>query len=68
MWRLHFIVGAIAFGIRVPDPLLAFSKGRCDPSNLEATLAQILPYAAAGFGAPEPGRSLRLIPTADSQK
>jgi AcrR family transcriptional regulator len=61
MWRLHFLVGAVAFGIRVPDPLLAFSNGECDPGNLEMTLSQILPYAAAGFSAPEPGKALRLI-------
>lgn len=53
-WRLHFIVGAIAFGIRVPGPLQAFSKGRCDPNNLETTLAQILPFAVKGFQSPEP--------------
>jgi AcrR family transcriptional regulator len=68
MWRLHFLVGAIAFGIRVPDPLLANSKGMCDPSNLEDTLAQILPYAAAGFRAHEPGKPLRLIQATDDGK
>jgi len=53
-WRLHFIVGAIAFGIRVPGPLRAFSKGRCDPNDLETTLIQILPFAVKGFCSPEP--------------
>ncbi|MBN2318870.1 MAG: TetR family transcriptional regulator [Acidobacteria bacterium] len=53
-WRLHFIVGAIAFGIRVPGPLRAFSKGRCDPDDLETTLAQIIPFAVKGFRSPEP--------------
>ncbi len=57
MWRLHFIVGAVTFGIRVPGPLQAFSKGRCDPANLEATLDQILPYAVAGFCAPDPAKA-----------
>ena len=52
-WRLHFIVGAIAFGIRVPGPLRAFSKGRCDPNDLETTLAQIIPFAVNGFRSPE---------------
>jgi hypothetical protein len=52
-WRLHFIVGAIAFGIRVPGPLRAFSKGRCNPDDLETTLAQILPFAVRGFQSPE---------------
>ena len=54
MWRLHFVTGAIAIGLRGPAALLAFSKGRCDPTDLEATLAQIVPYAAAGLSAPEP--------------
>jgi hypothetical protein len=54
MWRLHFVTGAIAFGLRGPNALLAFSKGRCDPGDVEAALAQMLPYAAAGFTAPEP--------------
>lgn len=54
MWRLHFVTGAIAFGLRGPNALLAFSKGVCDPGDVEATLAQMLPYAAAGFTAPEP--------------
>lgn len=54
MWRLHFVTGAIAFGLRGPNSLLAFSKGRCNPTDLEATLNQMIPYAAAGFRAPEP--------------
>lgn len=53
-WRLHFVIGAIAFGIRVPGPLRAFSKGRCDPDDLETTLAQILPFAVRGFHSPDP--------------
>ncbi len=54
MWRLHFLMGSIAFGIRVPNPLLALSKGKCDPNDLESTVAQLIPYAVAGFCAPEP--------------
>ncbi len=56
MWRLHFVVGAIAFGIRVPGPLKAVSRGNCDPCNLQSALLQILPYALEGFRAPEPVR------------
>ena len=52
MWRMHFLVGAFTFGVRVPGPLLAFSKGRCDPNDLEAALDQMLPYAVAGFHSP----------------
>jgi AcrR family transcriptional regulator len=54
MWRLHFLVGAIAFGIRIPGPLKAVSKGHCDPRNLQSVFTQILPYAIEGFCAPEP--------------
>jgi AcrR family transcriptional regulator len=55
MWRFHFLVGSIAFGVRVPDPLRAYSNGRCDPSDLGATLEQVLPFAVGGFQFPEPG-------------
>jgi AcrR family transcriptional regulator len=53
IWRLHFVMGALVFGIRQPASLTALSGGRCDPSNLDATFDQILPYAAAGFRARE---------------
>jgi hypothetical protein len=32
---------------------MALSGGRCNPNNLEAVFEQILPYAVAGFNAPE---------------
>jgi AcrR family transcriptional regulator len=54
LWRLHFIMGAIAFGLRMPGPLRAFSKGRCDPTDLEMLFAQIVPFAVRGFAAREP--------------
>lgn len=53
MWRLHFVAGALFFGIRQPASLTALSGGRCDPEDLEATFEQILPYAAAGLRAPD---------------
>lgn len=56
MWRLHFVMGALVFGIRQPASFLALSGGRCDPNDLEATFDQILPYAVAGFQAREPSR------------
>jgi AcrR family transcriptional regulator len=52
-WRLHFVAGALVFGIRQPAPLIALSGGRCNPDDLEETFNQILPYAVAGFRAPE---------------
>jgi hypothetical protein len=44
------------FGVHVPGPLPAFSKGSCDPNDLEAALNQMLPYAVAGFNSPAPPR------------
>jgi AcrR family transcriptional regulator len=57
IWRMHFIVGALTFGIRMPDALLALSKGKCDPTSLQAAFNQFLPYAIAAFNAPEPGKA-----------
>ena len=53
IWRLHFVSGALFFGIQQPASLIALSKGLCNPEDLEATFDEILPYAAAGFRAPE---------------
>jgi AcrR family transcriptional regulator len=59
MWRMHFLMGAFTFGVRNPGPLLAFSKRRCNPADLEAALNQMLPYAVAGFSAPAPSPQKR---------
>jgi len=53
-WRLNFLMGSITHGLRIPGPLRAYSKGRCDPEDMEMLFAQILPFAVSGFNAPEP--------------
>ena len=53
IWRLHFLSGALFFGTRQPASLIALSGGRCNPADLEITFDEILPYAVAGFRAPE---------------
>jgi AcrR family transcriptional regulator len=53
-WRLNFVMGAITHGLRNPGPLRAYSKGKCDPEDMEMLYAQILPFAVSGFAAPEP--------------
>ncbi len=53
-WRLHFLMGAITFGLRIPGPLRAYSRGRCDPEDMEMLFEQVLPFAVSGFTAPEP--------------
>ncbi len=54
MWRLHFIVGAMTLGVRVPTLLRAYSGGKCDPLDLDALEAQILPFAIRALSAPDP--------------
>ena len=53
MWRLHFVMGALVFGIIQPVALVALSGGLCDPKNMKASFDQMLPYAIAGFCARE---------------
>jgi AcrR family transcriptional regulator len=53
-WRLHFTIGAIQFVIRAATPLKDYSDGECDPSDFEDAVRALLPYAVAGFSAPEP--------------
>ncbi len=60
IWRLHFMVGAITFGIWFPEPLIAFSKGECNPANLDETFSQILSFCVKGFCAPEIGKAKKL--------
>jgi AcrR family transcriptional regulator len=54
--RLQFAMSALLYGIQQPTPLIALSGGRCDPTDLEATFIQILPFAEAGFCARESAR------------
>jgi AcrR family transcriptional regulator len=54
LWRLNFLMGAITFGLKNPGPLLAYSKGKCNPEDMEILFVQILPFAVSGFSAPEP--------------
>jgi AcrR family transcriptional regulator len=68
IWRLHFMVGAITFGIWFPEPLQAFSRGECNPKDMKETFAQILSYSAKGFCAPQPGGAKKRMPLADSHE
>lgn len=48
-WRLHLMVGAMVHTLLNPDHLARMSGGRCDPSDPEHALAQLVPFLAAGF-------------------
>jgi AcrR family transcriptional regulator len=59
LWRFHFMLGTIYYSVASPQRIKAFSKGRCDPGNLEDTLQHLVPFLAAAFHAPAPGGTRR---------
>ena len=52
LWRFHFMLGTIYYSVASPQRIKTFSKGRCDPGNLEDTLQHLVPFLAAAFRAP----------------
>jgi hypothetical protein len=56
LWRFHFMLGTISYSVASPQRIKAFSRGRCDPGDLEATLRHLVPFLAAGFRAGRPVR------------
>lgn len=55
-WRFHFLLGTIYYTATGPHRIRILSKGKCDPSDPEATLTELIRFAAAGFRAPANGR------------
>jgi len=54
LWRFHFMLGTIYYSVASPQRIKTFSRGRCDPGDLEATLRHLVPFLAAGFRAGGP--------------
>jgi AcrR family transcriptional regulator len=70
LWRFHFMLGTIYYSASSPQRIRAFSRGRCDPGDLESTVRHLVPFLAAGFGSapvtrPRPTRRAR--PTLSSR-
>lgn len=49
LWRFHFMLGTIYYSASSPQRIKAFSRGRCDPGDLEATVRHLVPFLAAAF-------------------
>jgi AcrR family transcriptional regulator len=49
LWRFHFMLGTIYYSVSSPQRIKAFSRGRCDPGDLEATIRHLVPFLAAAF-------------------
>lgn len=52
IWRLNFLVGALAHSIGAPHLLRHISNGLCDPAETETTRRQLLAFVCAGLRAP----------------
>lgn len=51
LWRFHFMLGTIYYSVASPQRIKTFSKGRCDPGNVDDTLQHLVPFLAAAFRA-----------------
>jgi AcrR family transcriptional regulator len=49
LWRFHFMLGTIYYSASSPQRIKAFSRGRCDPGDVDATVRHLVPFLAAGF-------------------
>jgi hypothetical protein len=45
------MLGTIYYSVSSPQRIKTFSKGRCDPGNLDDTLRHLVPFLAAAFRA-----------------
>ena len=52
LWRLYFSIGAMAHTMGAARMLQIFSKGECDPSDVEGTLRRLEAFMMAGLTAP----------------
>jgi AcrR family transcriptional regulator len=51
-WRFHFLLGAIYYTAAGPHRITAFSNGRCDPSDTESVIGELVPFMTRAFVAP----------------
>ena len=54
LWRFHFMLGTIYYSASSPQRIKAFSGGRCDPGDVEATVRHLVPFLADGVSGPQP--------------
>jgi AcrR family transcriptional regulator len=52
LWRFHFMLGTIYYSASSPQRIKAFSRGRCDPGDVEATVRHLVPFLATAFRSP----------------
>jgi AcrR family transcriptional regulator len=48
-WRFQFLLGSIYYTAAGPHRIYAFSGGRCDPSDTEAVIKELVPFMTRAF-------------------
>ncbi len=51
-WRFHFLLGSIYYTAAGPHRIHAFSGGRCNPSDTEEVIKELVPFMTRAFLAP----------------
>jgi hypothetical protein len=51
-WRFHFLLGTIYYTAAGPHRIHAFSGGRCDPSDSNEVIKELVPFMTRAFLAP----------------
>lgn len=51
-WRFHFLLGALYYTMINPNRIDHLSNGLCDAGDVDAVMAQMVPFLSAGFRAP----------------
>jgi AcrR family transcriptional regulator len=51
-WRFHFLLGTIYYTAAGPHRIYAFSGGRCDPSDSQEVIKELVPFMTRAFLAP----------------
>src|SRR5262249_33888590 len=51
-WRFHFLLGTIYYTAAGPHRIAAFSNGRCNPSNTEDVINELVAFMTRAFCAP----------------
>lgn len=59
-YRMHFTMGVVKSVASDQHLLHAISDGQCDPQDLDGTIAQLVPFLAAGMRAPSVERKRRV--------
>ncbi len=50
-WRFHFMLGTMVYTMANPGRIQALTGDACDPSDMDASLAYLVPFLAQGFQA-----------------